>query len=112
MQFIASRINNNETTIAVVTCETKLSDPKLVTMAIKSAIANRAKTEDGRLAILESSNDFNFGDLAMEQENEGLMECLKSQHIENLEVNIINSSNSISFDTVLCPSYLDMEEQG
>lgn len=111
MKFLANRIESGQATVALLSCETKYNDPKLVVMAIKCAIANWGNTEDGKLAIQESCYDFNFGDLANEQENEGLIKCLEEQGIKNLSVEIVDQSGEFSFDTVLCPRWLEANEE-
>ena len=106
MKFLATRIERNQVTVAALVscnCETNRA-PKSVVMAIKVAIKDWGETEDGRLAIEESCYDFNFGDLANEQENEGLIKCLEEQGIKNLSVEIVDQSGEFSFDTVLCPT--------
>ena len=110
MNFLATRIESGQVTVASLSCETKYKDPELVVMAIKCAIANWGKTEDGALAIEQSCNDFNFGDLANEQENEGLVKCLEEQGIRNMSVEITDCSGEISFDTVLCPNRWETDE--
>lgn len=111
MKFLATRIERNQVTVAaLVSCNCD-ETPKSVVMAIKVAIKDWGKTEDGRLAIEESCYDFNFGDLANEQENEGLIKCLEEQGIKNLSVEIVDQSGEFSFDTVLCPRWLEANEE-
>ena len=107
MKFLATRIERNQVTVAALVscnCDETKRTPKSVVMAIKVAIKDWGKTEDGRLAIEESCYDFNFGDIANEQENEGLIKCLEEQGIKNLSVEIVDQSGEFSFDTVLCPT--------
>jgi hypothetical protein len=105
-KFIIMR--SGEATWAEVTA--MVNDPLLVEEepfleALKRAITNWVKTTpEGKKAWLDSSRDFNVGDLSFNSHDPQLVEYLKAEGIEELAVDPYNKMDLAEdwvYDTVL-----------
>ena len=101
VKFIAKRTNEN--VIAIISCESKHTDVNVIVSNIRKAIMSWTKEdEEGEKALNYSCNEFNFGDLAMYQDDETLPSYLEREGVLNLNVELLNCLETVNFDTILC----------
>jgi hypothetical protein len=105
VSFIARRREESEVLDAQVSCllkwETSSVDKAIA--AIKAAIIEWGMSTEGNAAILDSCYDFNFGDLALYQDNPNLIKALENNGVFHLTIEIEIKLEVVSFDTILCP---------
>ena len=96
---------NGEPLFAVLTTTSEHTQEGFMTL-LKGAISNwEDNYPDGLSAISESCYDFNFGDLALHQENPNLIAELENNGIYGLNVEVTEAQKSMNYDTVLCAPY-------
>ena len=108
VQFIVSRNDPNEITFALVTANvnrTGLKNEINFLNALTRSISEWIKTSDaGKMALEDSSENFNVGDLSNWTEELSLKKCLENEGITEFNVDI-TSKNIVStnwmYDTVL-----------
>lgn len=103
MKYIAVRYDLDEPVIAVMECSEAYSNAEFVSRVRSAVKAWEAVDEDAQEAIENCGYDFNFGDLSLNSEDPGLLECLSDNGITNFKISVESTIKElIDFDTVLC----------
>lgn len=100
-QFIAIRSGQNDNVVAIINISTNLNDNQILPIIKQSVTEWCDKFEVGKKALIYSSDDFNFGDLALYQDDKDLISILSSSGINELTIQTIELDRMWGFDTIL-----------
>jgi hypothetical protein len=98
-RFVAIRNERGDAVIAIIDLELVGITEKDILSHLCEAVQKWVTSDEiGKKVAEDTGGDFNFGDLAMYQDNDGLVSCLSEVGINNLSVEILDTNIIMDFD--------------